>query len=39
MSFSPLPGRAPCMLLGVSFIGYPRQLVVIEAIALAGAHA
>jgi enamine deaminase RidA (YjgF/YER057c/UK114 family) len=30
---SPLLGRAPSTLLGVSFLGYPDQLVEIEAIA------
>jgi hypothetical protein len=30
---SPVLGRAPSTLLGVSFLGYPDQLVEIEAIA------
>jgi enamine deaminase RidA (YjgF/YER057c/UK114 family) len=34
---SPLLGRTPSTLLGVSLLGYPDQLVEIEAIALAGA--
>jgi enamine deaminase RidA (YjgF/YER057c/UK114 family) len=34
---SPCLGRAPSALLGVSFLGYPGQLVEIEAVAAAGA--
>jgi enamine deaminase RidA (YjgF/YER057c/UK114 family) len=36
---SPLLGRTASTLLGVSFLGYPDQLVEIEAIALTHAHA
>jgi enamine deaminase RidA (YjgF/YER057c/UK114 family) len=32
-------GRAPSTLLGVSFLGYPEQLVEIEAVAAAGREA
>lgn len=34
---APRLGRAPSTLLGVSFLGYPGQLVEIEAVAAAGA--
>jgi enamine deaminase RidA (YjgF/YER057c/UK114 family) len=35
---SPRLGRAPNTLLGVSFLGYPEQLVEIEAVAYRGAR-
>jgi enamine deaminase RidA (YjgF/YER057c/UK114 family) len=31
-------GRAPCTLLGISLLGYPDQLVEIEAVAAEGAR-